>query len=153
MIVQLPAPTAVLEKNDDLCLDGNAEGDKIIIEFDARKRDHHKIFKLKRGVRIRWINERAVQAQELSGFAWPIIYRITTGDGYYLNGQSQRVYFTPEVARLSMRRRVSDVVLGAGIFLCIVAGFGYASSPGSARGRPVCAQRFQRSASGNLLFR
>ena len=66
MIVHLPAPTAVLEKNDDLCLNENAEDDKIIIEFDTRERDHHKIFKLKRVVKIRWINERAVEAQEFS---------------------------------------------------------------------------------------
>jgi hypothetical protein len=52
--------------NDDLCPKGNAEGDKIIVEFDTRKRDRHKIFKLKRGVKIRWINERAVSANHLS---------------------------------------------------------------------------------------
>jgi hypothetical protein len=124
MIVHLPAPTAVLEKNDDLYPNGNAEDDKIIIEFDTRERDHHKIFKLKRVVKIRWINERAVEAQELSGFAWPIIYRITTDDGYYLNEQSQRVYFTLEVTGLSMQRRVTDVFLRLGIFLCIIAGLG-----------------------------
>lgn len=125
MIIQLPVTTAVLEKNDDLIPNGKAEDNKIIIEFDARKRDYHKIFKLKRGVKIRWINERTFDVQELSGFAWPIIYRITTADGYYTGEQGQRVYFTPELDGLSTQRKVSDVVLRLGVF--------YASSSGSAR--------------------
>ena len=81
MIIQLPVTTAVLEQNDDLSPNGKAEDNKIIIEFDTRKHDYHKIFKLKRGVKIRWINERTFDVQELSGFAWPIIYRVTTADG------------------------------------------------------------------------
>src|SRR5215813_476043 len=124
MIVQLPVTTEVLDRNADLCPSGKAEDNKIIIEFDTRKRDYHKIFKLKRGVKIYWINERAFDVQELSGFAWPIIYRITTADGYYLNEQGQRVYFTPEVAGLSTQRKVSDVVMRLGVFLCIIVGLG-----------------------------
>jgi hypothetical protein len=124
MIIQLPVTTEVLEKNAGLRPSGKAEDNKIIIEFDTRKRDYHKMFKLKRGVKIHWINERAFEAQELSGFAWPIIYRITTADGYYVNGQGQRVYFTPELAALSTQRKVSDVVLRLGVFLCIIAGLG-----------------------------
>jgi Transposase len=124
MIIQLPVTTGAIEKNADLRPSGKAEDNKIIIEFDTRKRDYHKMFKLKRGVKIHWINERAFEAQELSGFAWPIIYRITTADGYYVNGQGQRVYFTPELAALSTQRKVSDVVLRLGVFLCIIAGLG-----------------------------
>jgi hypothetical protein len=124
MIIQLPVTTAVLEKNDDLHPNGKAEDNKIIIEFDTRKRDYHKIFKLKRGVKIRWINERTFDVQELSGFAWPIIYRVTTADGYYTGEQGQRVYFTPELDGLSTQRKVSDVVLRLGVFLCIIVGLG-----------------------------
>ncbi len=103
MIIQLPVTTAVLEQNEDLCPKGKAEDNKTIIEFDTRKRDYHKLFQLKRGVEIRWINERTFDVQELSGFAWLIIYRITTADGYYIDEQGQRVYFTPKVAGLSRR--------------------------------------------------
>jgi hypothetical protein len=81
-VIQLPLATEVLNKNADLHPGGKAEGNKIIIEFDTRKRDYNKMFKLKRGVKIHWLNERTFEAQELSGFAWPIIYRITTADGY-----------------------------------------------------------------------
>src|SRR5499427_10109668 len=124
MIIQLPVTTEVLDKNADLRPSGMAEDNKIIIEFDTRKRDYRKMFKLKRDVKIHWINERTFDVQELSGFAWPIIYRITTADGYYFNGQGQRVYFTPELAALSTQRKVSDVVMRLGVFLCIIVGLG-----------------------------
>jgi Transposase len=124
MIIQVPVTTEVLDKNDDLCPSGKAEENKIIIEFDTRKRDYHKMFKLKRSVKIDWINERTFEVQELSGFAWPIIYRVTTADGYYVKERGQRVYFTPELAGLSTQRKVSDVVLRLGVFLCIIAGLG-----------------------------
>jgi hypothetical protein len=75
-------------------------------------------------VKIHWINKRAFDVQELSGFTWPITYRITTADGYYLNEQGQRVYFTPEVAGLSTQRKVSDLVMRLGVFLCIIVGLG-----------------------------
>jgi len=68
--------TEVLEKNAGLRPSGEAEDNKIIIEFDARNRDYHKMYKLKQDVKIHWINERAFEAQELSGFAWSINYRI-----------------------------------------------------------------------------
>lgn len=92
MIIQLPVTTEVLEKNAHLQPSGKAEDGKIIIEFDTRKGDYRKMFKLKRNLKIDWINERTFEVQELSGFAWPIRYRITTADGYYRNEQGRRVY-------------------------------------------------------------
>ncbi len=124
MIIQLPVTTEVLNKNEELCPSGKAEENEIIIEFDTRKRDYQKMFKLKRSVKIDWINRRTFDVQELSGFAWPIIYRVTTADGYYSDAQGQRVYFTPEIAGLSTVRKVSDVVLRLGVFLCVIAGLG-----------------------------
>ena len=124
MIIQLPVTTEVLEKNADLDPSGKAEDNQIMIEFDTRQRDYRHMFKLNRSAKIAWINERTFEVQELSGFAWPIIYRITTADGYYLNEQGQRVYFTPELAGLSTQRKVSDVVLRLGVFLCVIAGLG-----------------------------
>ena len=91
MIIQLPVTTEALEKNADLRPSGKAEDNQIIVEFETRKRDSHKMFQLQRSVNIHWSNERAFEAQELSGFAWPIIYRITTAAGYSLKEQGQRV--------------------------------------------------------------
>jgi len=124
MIIQLPVETEVLEKVGDLKPRGKAENNRIIIEFDTRQRDYHKILGIPRRAKIGWSNERSFDVQELSGFAWPIIYRITTADGHYKNEQGQRVNFTPEIAGLSTYRKVSDVVMRLGVFLCIIAGLG-----------------------------
>jgi len=124
MFIQVPVTTEVIEKNADLHPTGKAENNQIIIEIDTRKRDYHKLFNLKRKVEIHWINDRTFDVQELSGFAWSIVYRITTADGYYYKEPGQRICFTPVIDGLSTKRKVSDVVLRLGVFLCIIAGLG-----------------------------
>ena len=78
MIIQVPITTEVIEKNASLQPNGKVEDKRIIIEIDTRKRDYHKLFNLNRKVTIGWINETTFDVQELSGFHWPIVYRITT---------------------------------------------------------------------------
>jgi hypothetical protein len=124
MFVQVPVTTEVIEKNADLQPKGKVEENRIIIEFDTRQRDYHKLFNLKPNVKINWINERSFEVQELSAFSWPIVYRITTADGYYSSAPGQRVNFTPKVPGLCTKRKVSDVALRLGVFLCIIAGLG-----------------------------
>jgi hypothetical protein len=80
-----------------------------------RKREYSKTLNLPRGQPIQWINERTFDVQELSSFAWPIVYRVTTADGYsQQNGK--RVYFTPEIEGLSTQKKVSDVVVRLAVF-------------------------------------
>src|SRR5215813_329563 len=124
MIIQVPVTTEVLNQNEDLQPSGKAEDEKLIIEIDTRKRNYHQLLGLKRKTKIKWINERCFEVQELSAFAWPILYRVTTADGYYHNEQGERVYFTPEIAGLSTKRKVSDVVVRLGVYLSIIAGLG-----------------------------
>src|SRR5262249_61063539 len=124
MIIQVPVTTEVLNQNEDLQPSGKAEDQKLIIEIDTRKRNYHQLLRLKRKTKIQWINDRCFEVQELSAFAWPILYRVTTADGYYPNEQGERVYFTPEIAGLSTKRKVSDVVMRLGVYLSIIAGLG-----------------------------
>lgn len=124
MYVQIPVTTEVVEKNADLKPKGQVEDNRIIIELDTRQRDYHQLFQLKRNVAIHWYNERTFEVQELSAFSWPLVYRITTADGYYLPTPGERVNFTPELHGLSTKRKVTDVVLRLGVYLCIIAGLG-----------------------------
>ena len=48
MIIQLPVETEVLEKIGDLKPRGKAENKQIIIEFDTRQRDYHKLLGIPR---------------------------------------------------------------------------------------------------------
>jgi transposase-like protein len=124
MIIQVPVTTEVLNQNEDLHPNGKAENQKLIIEIDTRKRNYQRSLGLKRKTKIGWINERCFEVQELSAFAWPILYRVTTADGYYKNEEGERVYFTPEIAGMSTKRKVSDVVVRLGVYLSIIAGLG-----------------------------
>src|SRR6266511_5345352 len=107
MFIQAPVTTEVIEKNEALRPSGRAEDKRLIIEFDTGKRNYHKLLNLKRKVKISWTDERTFDVQELSGLAWPIVYRVTTATCYYTNGASERVYFTPEIKGLSRQRKVS----------------------------------------------
>ena len=124
MFVQIPVTTEVIEKNADLQPTGKFEENRLLVELDLRQRDYHKLFQLKRHVTIHWYNERTFEVQELSAFAWPLVYRVTTADGYYLSAPGQRVNFTPPIQGLCPKRKVSDVALRLGVFLCIIAGLG-----------------------------
>jgi hypothetical protein len=123
MYIQIPVTTEVIERNADLCTQGQLEDGRIVIEMDTRKRDYKTLLDLPRGGHVEWINERTFAVQELSSFAWPIVYRITTADGYY-HRDGERVYFTPEIAGLSTQKKVSDVVVRLAVFLSIIAGLG-----------------------------
>src|SRR5262249_48416118 len=122
MFIRVPITTEVIEKNADLQPNGKFEDHKIVIEFDPRKRDYHKLFNLKRSVKISWINECAFDAQELSGFSWPIVSRITTATGSYANQAGERVYFTPQIERLSTHRHLSHLLLPLRALLLLFVG-------------------------------
>jgi hypothetical protein len=124
MYIQIPVKTEVMEKNEDIGTNGKFENGKIVIEMDTRKRDYQKILGVPRGEPIEWINERTFEVQELSSFAWPIVYRITTADGYYRR-EGERLYFTPQIEGLSSQKKVSEVVIRLAVFLSIIAGLGY----------------------------
>ena len=124
MYIQIPVKTEVMERNEDIGTNGKFENGKIVIEMDTRKRDYKKVVGVPRGEPIEWINERTFEVQELSSFAWPIVYRITTADGYYRR-EGERIYFTPQIEGLCSQKKVSDVVIRLAVFLSIIAGLGY----------------------------
>ena len=56
--------TEVLEKIDDLNPRGRVENNQILIEFDTRNRDYHKLLGLSRKTIIAWSYERTFDVQE-----------------------------------------------------------------------------------------
>ena len=122
--ILVPVSTEVIEGNPDCIIGGEYKDGALEINIDARKQDHHQQIGLPQNTEIHWGKEYTVSVQELSGLAWPIRYKVTTGEGWYLDVDGNRHYFTPSVKGLSLFRRVSDVVIRAGVFLCIIAGVG-----------------------------
>lgn len=122
--ILVPVSTEVIEENPECVIGGEYRDGALVISIDARKQDYHQDLELPQDTEIHWWKEYTVPVQELSGLAWPIRYAVTTGEGCYLDADGNRHYFTPNVKGLNLHRRVSDVVMRAGVFLSIIAGVG-----------------------------
>lgn len=122
--ILVPVSTEVIEENPECVLGGECKASALVIKIDARRQDHLQQLGLPQGTEIHWGREYIVEVQELSGLSWPIRYEVTTAEGWYLDEQGARHYFTPEVKGLNLYRKVSDVVRRAGVFLSIIAGVG-----------------------------
>jgi len=122
--ILVPVSTEVIEKNPECVVGGEYKDGALVISIDARKQDCHEQLGLPQETEVHWWKEYTVPVQELSGLAWPIRYEVTTGEGCYLDAGGNRHYFTPNVKGVNLHRRVSDAVMRAGVFLCIIAGVG-----------------------------
>lgn len=56
---------------------------------------------------------------------WPIRYRIITREGYYMDKNGKRVYFTTSANGIDAKRHVSEVLMRAAVLLLVIAGMGY----------------------------
>jgi hypothetical protein len=122
--ILVPVSTEVIEENPECIVSGEYKDGALVINIDTRKQSYYQQLGLPQGTEIHWGKEYTVPVQELSGLAWPIRYEVTTGEGWYLDKNGNRHYFTPHVKGLNLHRRVSDVVMRAGVFLSIIAGVG-----------------------------
>lgn len=125
LYVTVPVSTEVIEQNFDSKIVGVYEDGRLVITIDTRKQNHHQRLGLGRKVKLHWGQSHEYEAQELSGLAWPIRYRVITRDGYYVDGHGQRVHFTSGATGLDSRRGVSVVLMRAAILLVVIAGVGF----------------------------
>jgi hypothetical protein len=63
-----------------------------------------------------------VDIHELSTFHNPIKYRFIVAQGYYLNDQHQRVYFTPDIQGVSTSQHMSKSIIRLSCYLAVVCG-------------------------------
>lgn len=56
---------------------------------------------------------------------WPIRYRVITREGYYMDNNGKRVYFTTGAHGIDAHRHVSKVLMRAAMLLLVIAGMGY----------------------------
>jgi hypothetical protein len=94
--------------------------------MDVRRRRWRTVFDLPSGSRIRWEKVHTVEVQELSGLMGQILYRITLGDGCYVDQAGRRHYFGVEtqLPGLELRRGVTALVVRAAVLLAVVGGVG-----------------------------
>lgn len=145
--VMVPISTEVIEQNPDCQIAGVYEGGRVVITIDTRPQNHHQRLGVGSKTVLHWGLEHEYEAQELSGLAWPICYRVLVRDGYYLDAQGQRVHFTTQARGLDSRRKVSTVVMRAAVMLVVIAGAGVRKSAW------LLAQLFQVVVSKSALQR
>ena len=89
--------------------------------FDLRKHDFHQEWGTQ--ATLYWCKEASyVNGHELSTFHNPIQYRCILAQGAYLDGQHQRVYFTPAIKGISTSQPMSHSVIRLACYLAVVCG-------------------------------
>jgi hypothetical protein len=119
--VQMQFESAVTEMYQDAFVGSSIENGATIITFDLRQRDLH--HELGTTATLSWRKEAYhVDIHELSMFHNPIKYRFILTQGYYLDGQNQRMYFTPEIKGVSTAQHMSHSTIRLACYLAVVCG-------------------------------
>jgi hypothetical protein len=119
--VQMQFESAVTEMYQDAFVGSAIENGTTIIMFDLRKHDFHQ--ELGTQAKLCWRKETYhVNVHELSTFHNPIQYRFILAQGFYLDGQNQRVYFTPAIKGISTSQHMSHSVIRLACYLAVVCG-------------------------------
>jgi hypothetical protein len=119
--VQRQFASVVTELYQDAFVGSSIENGTTIIQFDLRKLD----FQCALGTTapICWRQEPShIDIHELSMFHNPIKYRFIVAQGYYLNDQHQRVYFTPDIQGVSTSQHMSKSIIRLSCYLAVVCG-------------------------------
>jgi hypothetical protein len=126
--VTVPLKTEVIDAHEDLVTKASfdEERESIVVRMDVRQRGWRKRLKLPKGTQIFWADIRTVDIKELSALLWPIIYRLTYGDGWYRSKNGTRHYFAlqPHLAGIDLSRQCTTLALRAGVLLAVMAGVG-----------------------------
>src|SRR5499427_2283083 len=119
--VQMQFESAVTDVYEDAFIGSSIENGTTMIQFDLRKHDFQQ--ELGTPATLCWRKESyQVDVHELSTAHNPIKYRFIVAQGYYLNDQHQRVYFTPEIQGVSTSQHMSHSVIRLACYLAVVCG-------------------------------
>ena len=119
--VQMQFTSAVTEIYQDAFVGSSIENGTTVIQFDLRKHDFHQ--ELGTQATLCWRKESyQVDVHELSTFHNPILYRFIIAQGSYLDGQNQRMSFTPEIKGVSTSQHMSHSIVRLSCYLAVVCG-------------------------------
>lgn len=119
--VQMQFESAVTERYQDAFVGSSIENGATIITFDLRQHDFPQ--ELGATSTLSWRKEAYyVDIHELSMFYNPIKYRFILAQGYYLDGQNQRRYLTPEIKGVSTAQHMSHSIIRLACYLAVGCG-------------------------------
>jgi len=135
LYVNIPVETETTTRNRRAITGATyVNGKGIVVEIDARGKNWRKVLRrlgqeIPKDTEIHWENLRCVEIQELSSFNQRLWYRLTFGDGWYLDKAGKRVYFGVEqgLPGLDLQRGVTTTTVRAGVMLAVMAGVGLRS--------------------------
>ena len=121
LTVQMQFTSAVTEIYQDAFVGSSIENGTTVMQFDLRKHDFHQELGTKAPLCWRKASSH-VDVHELSTFHNPILYRFIVAQGSYLDGQNQRMYFTPEIQGVSTSQHMSHSIIRLSCYLAVVCG-------------------------------
>ena len=119
--VQMQCESAVTAMSQDAFVGSAIEHGTTIIMFDLRQHDFHQAL----GTQAKrcWRQEAYhVNVHELSTLHHPMQYRCIFAQGSSLDGQNQRVYFTPAIKGISTSQPMSHSVIRLACSRAVVCG-------------------------------
>src|SRR5918996_1104546 len=119
--VQTRFESVVTEIYEEAFVGSSIENGTTLIKFDLRKLD----FQRESGITstIYWRKDTYhVDVHELSTFHNPIKYRFILAQGYYVDEEGQRIYFTPEIKGVSTSQHMSHSIIRLSCYLAVVCG-------------------------------
>jgi Transposase len=119
--VQMQFESAVTEMYQDAFVGSSIENGATIITFDLRQHDFQQ--EVGATATLTWRQDAYhVDIHELSTFHNPIKYRFILAQGFYLDDQNQRRYFTPAIQGVSTAQHMSHSIIRLACYLAVVCG-------------------------------
>ena len=121
LTVQMQFESVVTQMYEEAFVGSSIENGTTVITFDLRQLDFQR--ELGTTAVICWRQEPYhVDIHELSTFHNPLKYRFILAQGYYLDEEKQRVYFTPQIKGVSTSQHMSKSVIRLACYLAVVCG-------------------------------
>lgn len=119
--VQMQFESAVTEMYQDAFVGSSIENGATIITFDLRQHDWQQ--EVRATSTLDWRKDAYhVDIHALSTFYNPMKYRLILAQGYYLDNQHQRMYFTPDIQGVSTAQHMSHSIIRLACYLAVVCG-------------------------------
>ncbi len=119
--VQIQFESVVTEMYQDAFVGSSIENGATLITFDLRTLNFQR--ELGTTSTIYWRKDvYHVDVHEFSTFHNPMKYRFILAQGYYLNDDHQRIYFTPQIKGVSTSQHMSYSIIRLSCYLAVVCG-------------------------------
>ncbi len=126
--VSIPIETEAVVRNRKAVTGAEyLKSEGLAINLDVRRLDWRRKLGLPKGTDIHWDNLRCTVVRELSSFLQPMFYRVTFGDGWFVDRKTgQRTYFgvSEHLPGIDLHRGVTTTALRAAVLLAVMGGVG-----------------------------